>query len=527
MRATWRDASFRAGCVYVGVAVALLLLQGAYHYAASDARRVLVFSVLQTLFVVLLYVWYSVSMRKGTARVERFFLAALVFAGSSYLFFFPPGSVPDEIYHFNMSYALSNYIGFVDSPTSMLAVRGDDVAFFSNALLLGTDVSSIRHDALIENFSLFASDPSYATVPLQSSYDFGANPPQVKIASALGILIAKALGLGSVPLFFMGRVFNFAFFAVLVYFAVRMIPVGKRIMMVVALLPMTLHVAGSYSYDAGIIGLSFLLTALCLKAIYGSGQINVGLCAGIVGVALLLAPCKVLYALIAFLVILVPSERFSTKRNAVLFKLIVLGGAALAVMVFRFASLAQLSGIDPSGSTLAGCDYRGSESGHFYTLASMLGDPLNTVLIFLRTLDDLGGFYLNTLVGGSLGWFQANLGAPLYATIPFGMAVLLSSFRSPEDKRVLPSSHRLLFSAVFCVGVLAVMTSMLLGWTFDTEIVIQGVQGRYFLPLLPLLLLGIRSKGFWTGPGMTFWFVFSMACLNGAYLVRLMAVSVS
>ena len=34
---------------------------------------------------------------------------------------------------------------------------------------------------------------------------------------------------------------------------------------------MTLHLASSYSYDAGIMGLAFLLTGMCLRAVYGEG----------------------------------------------------------------------------------------------------------------------------------------------------------------------------------------------------------------------------------------------------------------
>ena len=40
----------------------------------------------------------------------------------------------------------------------------------------------------------------------------------------------------------------------------------------------------------------------------------------------------------------------------------------------------------------------------------------------------------------------------------------------------------------------AVVMSMLLGWTFETELAAEGVQGRYFLPFAPLLFLLFRTK---------------------------------
>lgn len=527
MKAMRRWAALHKAHFFVGAVVALLLLQGMYYFAASDSRCVVVLFSVQILFCVGLYIWYTISTRRGSAKVEHYFIVTLIFLGCSYLLFFPPGSVPDEGYHFRMSYLLSNNLGFINSPDGSMMMRGDDASFFTNQLLFNTNVSFDRWGALADNFSLFASSSSYVSVPTLYTYDFGANPPQIKIVSAVGILIAKALNLGSIPLFYMGRLFNFAFFVVLVYFAVRLIPFGKKTMMVAALLPMTLHVAASYSYDAGIIALAFLLTSLCLRAIYGKGNISLKLCISIAVVLMLLAPCKVIYVLIALSLLLVPSKRFPSKGKAMAFKIGLLGCALLMILLTRFASLAQLSGVAMPGSTADGLSHRIDETGHFYTLSGILSDPINTVLIFLRTLDHVGSFYLTTLVGGSLGCFQANLIAPFYIVAPFIVIVVLSTFRSTDDKQVLPLSHRLLFSAIFGAGVVAVMTSMLLGWTFETETVIQGVQGRYFLPLLPLFLLALRTRKFWMESDMTFWFVFGMAGLNGAYLVELMVASIS
>ena len=98
------------------------------------------------------------------------------------------------------------------------------------------------------------NDASRVAVEPVSSFDWTANPPYIKLPSALGIVLATLLNLGSFPLFYLGRFFNLLMFAALAYFAVRITPVGKNAMMVAGLLPMTLHLASSYSYDAGIMG---------------------------------------------------------------------------------------------------------------------------------------------------------------------------------------------------------------------------------------------------------------------------------
>ena len=59
----------------------------------------------------------------------------------------------------------------------------------------------------------------------------------------------------------------------------------------------------------------------------------------------------------------------------------------------------------------------------------------------------------------------------------------------------MPSaSFRIVGAIAVGVASFGVVLSMWLGWTFVTETVIQGVQGRYFLPLMPLVAGVIRSR---------------------------------
>ena len=200
-----------------------------------------------------------------------------------------------------------------------LPVRADDSALLDGMLqswALGYD----KYRSVIDQFAFFVNDASRVAVEPVSSFDWTANPPYIKLPSALGIVLATLLNLGSYPLFYLGRFFNLLMFAALAYFAVRITPVGKNAMMVAGLLPMTLHLASSYSYDAGIMGLAFLLTGMCLRAVYGEGLMSRREKAGIVVVAVLLAPCKVVYTVIVLLVILIPRKHGSKpSRSDVLY----------------------------------------------------------------------------------------------------------------------------------------------------------------------------------------------------------------
>lgn len=504
-------------------AILCVLLYGAWCYAVSDSRVVITFSCCLALFLAVGYfVFEVVNARTGTAPRYGLFLVSLICLGLFYSLVFAPSTVPDEMYHFEASYKLADQLMFLAPTDTSMLVRADDARLISDLFAGGNRLTAELYESA-SAASFFVQDSALVEIVPVSAFDIGGNPPQLKFAPALGIIVAQLLHLGSYPLFYLGRLFNFAFFVALVFFAVRITPVGKRAMMVIALLPMTLHVASSYSYDAGIIGLSFLLTALCLKAVYEKGVLGARLCFGIAVVAVLLAPCKVIYILIASLVLFIPAKRFTSPRNAAVFKVGVVLLCFAAILALRMASLTSLAGSD-GGSSL---DSRGVETGVFYTLGGLLSDPVNTVLLFVRTFDVMGDAFIKTVIGGSLGWFQPELAAPWYVVIPFLGLLVFSTFRTPEDCVVIPLRHRALAFCAAFAGWLAVMLSMALGHTFQTENVILGVQGRYLIPLLPLLMMAFHGKVVSVEKDTTSLLLWCAALFNVLYLMRLFSIAVN
>lgn len=505
-----------------GIVIALLI-NALYCFSFSDSRVALVFAVFATGFVSIVYLVARVLESRGGLKAETIFLLGVIGCGIFYSIVFVPGSVPDESYHFQASYKLADQLLFLGPTTDSLPMRIEDAR-----LLEGMNESQMisyqKYQMIANQFSLLAEQSKYISVVPRSSFDWGSNPPYVKLPSALGIVLASLLNLGSYPLFYLGRFFNLLAFAFLAYLAVRIIPVGKNAMMVVGLLPMTLHVVSSYSYDAGMIGLSFLLTALCFRAIYSKGVMSRRDKVALIVVAALLAPCKVVYAAIALLVLLIPRERFSSSRSSGRFKVLVLACSLAMIVVMRAATLIQMTGLGLEVSS--GLDVRGEERGEFYSVAGMIADPLNTLLLYLRTFDSMGPFYLDTLVGGSLGWFQAEIHAPLFITLPLFLLLFLSAQRSGEDNHAIPGVHRWLFAGLAAAGWLAVMTSMVVGWTFTSENVIQGVQGRYFLPLLPMALMAFRSRHFRIDVPIGLLLLYVLIAINAAYFARTFAIAV-
>lgn len=143
--------------------------------------------------------------------------------------------------------------------------------------------------------------------------------PLLYLASAAAVFLAYLLHLGFAPALLLGRLANLLLFAALAALAVRAAPFGKRVFTAAALLPMTLHLAASFSRDAPLLGCSFAFTALLLDAAFGSDRgkaLSPARLAALLLCGVVLAPGKLVYLPLAALLLLVPAARLGRHAKA-------------------------------------------------------------------------------------------------------------------------------------------------------------------------------------------------------------------
>lgn len=462
----------------------LLITLSLFWFNETGSRSFLVFAGLLT--IIGIYVSY-LSCTDTLIRKEnqsKAFAGVLLILSIIYVFIFPPLTVPDEAHHFYSSYWLADAITGQVNEEGFL-VRSSDWNLFANMQDNAIDFKD--YQTVLSNFELFQTDQSYETVDY-FTFSLGSENPPAKIATTLAILLGKLLNLGTYPLFYLGRLFNAISYAICAFIAYRLMPFGKNVVMGISLLPMTLHLVGSYSYDVGIISLAMLLTAMLLKAIFDDGLIKRALTASILVASALLAPCKLIYSTIILLVLFIPNRRFQSKRTALLYKGGVLVAPLLAILALRMASISDLAVVTQQ------LDVRGSETGHFYELAFILHNPMAAIAIFFRSLIVQGDFYWSTALGRSLGWFQADIATPYFYCIPLLLGLILTAQQDSLDTQKIPAWLRMALLVIAGMTFAGSMLSMFIGHTFDTEPIIQGVQGRYILPVAVPLVLALRSN---------------------------------
>lgn len=436
---------------------------------------------------------------------------------------FPPLSAPDELHHFYASYWLSNVVlgegnGLDSNPMPMRAADKELCDHMTRSAIEKDKLYEIDRGVYRATQELLSGTVDYPDGAVEiEAYDFnlGSENAVAKVGSVAGVVLARALNLGPVALFYLGRFGSIIVFVACALGAYKITPVFKNAIVVTSLLPMSLHLAASYSYDSGIIGLSMLLIACILRAMYGKGRLRGRDLVPIAVLAAAVAPCKIVYSVGILLVLFIPTHRFSSRKSAFIFKGGVFAVAACSLMAFRLLSVSELAS---SASTV---QMRGDEVGHFYSIGLLLSQPAMTLKLFLRTLDTYSSYYVFTMLGGSLGWLQENLEAPALLMLAYAVIGVLCMQSDKPDTMRGRGLFRGTCAVLFCLCVGGIMLSMCIGHTFDTELVIRGVQGRYFLPVLPLLLMALCANGLvvrWKNPTMLL--MSSYVVLNVFYMVR-------
>lgn len=492
-----------------GISCAILFLITSLAYCKLNIQSKIAFfiCVLLSLLPIALYAAAIFMTRQKSANIAMVFLLFLCIEGLMFCFLFTPFSIPDEPYHYLNAYSLANRFFLSPDLNTDVLMRASDSDFYNLHKIL-MNVSLESYKLTFSDFNLFSSDNG--TVFIEPGYPIGKDVPQLRIPAAIGIVLGRLCNLGPIPTFFLGRLANFAIFAVCAYFAVRITPIGKRIFIVICMLPMTIHLAASYSYDAVINGLAILLISIFLAAIMTPGKVkNSRLCVMIL-LSCVLAPCKIVYAPICALVFLIPAAKFSSKRIAYLFKLSLLVAVFVSILIFQLTTIAEQASGANVNSHLG--------DNHYFNFGYLVSHPLVLLKLFAQTFGELFDFYIRTIIGASLAWFQGNISAPTYITVAYFIIIYISILNSKNDID-LNFNCKIAFVLIAIVSSVIIFLALATGWTYDTENKILGVQGRYFIPVLPLILLTLIPNSISISRDFSTQIMFALTVVTSIYLM--------
>ncbi len=300
--------------------------------------------------------------------------------------------------------------------------------------------------------------------------------PAVYLPAAAAVLAARRLHATPAQAFMAGRRANVLTFALAGAAALALARRGRALIAAVLLLPMSLGLAASLSGDAMMIAMAALAAACLTRCGHWEWWAAAALLT-------LLGLTKPPYA--PLLLALAAGRPALPVRLGVvaLSAALMLGWAA-----YNQAAVMGTTGWPPyaAGPLWPGPPRQFATTDPAAQLQVLLADPAQATALVVRTLGQETQIWPNLI--GTLGWLNITLPDWLYAL--WTGALALASLGLLTERGPGPASALAGLLGI-ALGAWAIMLAQYLGWTEVGAAVIAGVQGRYFLPLLPFLAVAV------------------------------------
>lgn len=433
-----------------------------YFWLALYLGMTLVLAVICTLFV-----------RK--VRIEWIFVAASLLIGIIFLFVIPPFSGPDEGSHFVTAYAQSGELlgekvyddeGNIVVASEVLWDTGKwspTKETYIQFMLGALGQTEVVHEELATRPPLAASFLGYA--------------PQV-----LGITVARLLRMNHEQLLLLGRLFALLWYCFVMFWALKWMPIRKGMLFIVGILPMTMQQVVSYNYDSVLFGACFFVIAYLLHLLYDIDKIRLRDIIILAAAVIVIGAIKFIYLPVIGLAVLIPKEKFGGIKKKTAAGAGVIALSVVTIMITKLSTLWHAVSTQPA------------QAGEpvVYSLADGASSPLLVIRLCYRTVERQLSDYIAGMTASPLGY--PDIGVHIPDAIVLGLVfVLVFGVLQAEPERIhFTRSLKLYMGAlVGLVGILVMLALFTCTGVGSDEI--WGIQGRYFLPVLPLFLLMLQN----------------------------------
>lgn len=423
---------------------------------------------------------YSLMFIYKKTPIEYLYIIIAVVVGTIYFILIPLGQAPDEYTHIETAYDVANVVLGYEHGTD-IEMRNCDLEDTIITNDYRREIYDIYMDRLLHDHNISDTGSGmFGDTPLSTNR-------YLYYPAALGMIIGRLLKLGTIPMMFIGAVFNYIVYVIVAFYSIKKIPFGKTMILLFSILPITMQQVTSYSYDSGILTLSVLIFAMAIRVAYAENLQKRDFI--ILAIAsILIAPVKNGAYFFIILLNLLPLARFR-KTNKKRFRLI-LGIMGISTLMLIFPIVRNMINSANGGTLMNGYVSWADEPG--YTVSYLLGNPTALVQICWNTLINNFSYYIYTMIGGSLGWL--NIDIPWWIIIALIACLFITAMKKENEAFDLKPWIRCLFAIIALYSIACTAAAMLLDWTPISYKEILGIQGRYFLPVLMPLLYVMRGN---------------------------------
>ena len=470
---------------------------GTHNY--TNLFRNLLWVVMVVMFAGLAFLLFS--LWKKELPPEKVFLMLAIPMGVALLCFMSVNFINDGDAHFARAYHYANVVFGVAEKDEIdrIAMRKDDVdTLYSSTCQNSQHAQNMQH--IYDNWSWFVQDD---TIVYNIEWrNAGTTNVLAYLPSVIAIILARALKLGTYPMIYLAKILPFMCYLLGCYWAIKITPVGKHILVFLAALPMAMQQATGITYDNVTYIALFLMIGYILK-IYFEGMKRKD------SVMLLLACvflgcCKGgIYTPMLLILLFLPKDKIGGFKKKIRYILIT-GMLTMCVTLIGYGSIIQhymrpweqvvgtASEVEVSAPDAVDLKEKEPEvPEQKYGITYVFESPHDFAKVCINTIIDRTDYYLRGLSGYMAAWAVEEL--PNWSCVLFIPILLLIKNGINEKDYEVDVNLRIGLITTFSAILLAFFALFLIE-TPKYHPFIWGIQGRYFLPQVMLLLLGIRNN---------------------------------
>ncbi len=442
----------------------------------NTARKIYIMYLLFfVVFSVLLYVLLIIC--KKISKVHIRFLILDLFIGTICLFAVPILSGSDELAHFCRIYEIS--LGNFATPVyEEIGTYGTDMPV-SLQNFHDEWKGSIKYINLKDaiNFKLNADETKFYGAYYSSAVVYS---PIQYLPQIIGVFIGRILNLSVYWVAILGRITGFAFWLFVVTYAIKRLPVKKEIISLLLLTPVAVSSTIVLTGDLMINAFVLLFVSIIFDICYNKLKVSRKDWTILVISSIIIALSKIVYVPLLLLLFLIPKASFeNTKKSIILRILIVLASVILALAWLKIANRC----FELSYSA-------GSEQIKF-----ILKNPIKYGIIFIRSIYD--GFIQYFMSFTGYGTYNGHVSIYSFISYIFTTGIIVGLLNNNE-KITFNIKQKIGVIFILLMVIVLMFTALYVQFTAATVKVgastINGVQGRYFIPIVMALVLILDKK---------------------------------
>ena len=435
------------------------------------------------IFVVFLILGLIMFYNKKHLNLTNAFLIITMFLGITIMFLIPPFHILDEDNHYIKTY---DHLFFLEKSNSV-----------KNKTKISKNVYDFRGKYQNNKFKYAKINPLsyYNDMNIKVNYKdlseksvrFGTYSTMklAYIPSNFITFICKRLNINLLLTFMLARFINLILATIICFLAIKIIPICKPLLFIIMTFGICTQSIMGINQDWLNTSVCFLSISYILYLIYKKEKIERKEYITLFLLATLLAFSKTIYTPIFLLVLLINNKKFDKSiKHPLINKFLIIG------IAFGLTLLSYFWNIIFNPEILI----TGGSSVEHHSLINLLKNPVKLVSIYfntfkMRNVEDIIRGYFN-----GYGWYT------IWHNNIVKICILLSYifiiFTLPKEKIKEEKKSKLLSMFIFISMYGLITLSMLLTWSNIEFNYIDGLQPRYFLPIIFFLYFVFNNNIF-------------------------------